>query len=207
MKAVSAEDAKETREKKVWDVAVIGGGAAGMMAAGVAAAAGASVVLVEKNPTLGKKLLITGGGRCNVTNAEFDTRILLAKYNSRGKKTDQFLFSPFAKHGVEETLKFFHDRGMPTKVEANKRVFPESDSAQSVWDVLNAYITEGRVAIIPGIKVVRIAHESGRIDHVELANQQRICARSYILRQVVSRVQRQVLPAMASTGCAHSVTK
>ncbi|CAN5727299.1 NAD(P)/FAD-dependent oxidoreductase [soil metagenome] len=169
-----------TKEKEVWDVAVVGGGAAGMMAAGVAAAAGASVVLLEKNPGLGKKLLITGGGRCNVTNAEFDTRTLLAKFNSRGKKTDQFLFSPFAKHGVEETLEFFHSRGMPTKVEANKRVFPESNTAQSVWDVLNTYIEEGRVKVIPGIKVTNIAQEDGRIAYVELANQQRVLAHSYI---------------------------
>ncbi|MEO6536146.1 MAG: aminoacetone oxidase family FAD-binding enzyme [Candidatus Paceibacterota bacterium] len=174
---VGVHDAKE---KKVWDVAVVGGGAAGMMAAGVAAAAGASVVLLEKNPGLGKKLLITGGGRCNVTNAEFDTRVLLAKFNSRGKKTDQFLFSPFSKHGVEDTLKFFNDRGMPTKVEANNRVFPESNSAQSVWDVLNSYIEEGRVKVIPGIKVINIAQENGRISYVELANQQRVLARSYI---------------------------
>ncbi|MDB5190330.1 MAG: flavoprotein [Parcubacteria group bacterium] len=180
MTTQSARTPSDAKEKKVWDVAVIGGGAAGMMAAGVAAAAGASVVLLEKNPGLGKKLLITGGGRCNVTNAEFDTRVLLAKFNSRGKKTDQFLFSPFAKHGVEETLAFFNDRGMPTKIEANKRVFPESNSAQSVWDVLNTYIEEGRVKVIPGIKVLNIAQKDGHISYVELANQQRVLAHSYI---------------------------
>ncbi len=69
MKPGSTDSARGTKEKRVWDVAVVGGGAAGMMAAGVAASTGASVVLLEKNPTLGKKLLITGGGRCNVTNA------------------------------------------------------------------------------------------------------------------------------------------
>ena len=76
----------------IWDVAVIGGGPAGMMAAGRAAELGAKVLLIEKNSTLGKKLLITGGGRCNVTNAEPDTRKLLAKFKRGGK----FLPSPFS---------------------------------------------------------------------------------------------------------------
>ena len=68
-----------------WDVIVIGGGPAGMMAAGRAAALGARVLLLEKNPTLGKKLLITGGGRCNVTNAELDNRKFLAKFEKNDK--------------------------------------------------------------------------------------------------------------------------
>ncbi|MES2225977.1 MAG: NAD(P)/FAD-dependent oxidoreductase [Patescibacteria group bacterium] len=165
---------------EMWDVAVIGGGAAGMMAAGRAAAQGARVVVIEKNPGLGKKLLITGGGRCNVTNAEPDTRVLLAKFNSRGKKTDQFLFSPFARHGAKDSLEFFNGRGMPTKIEDNNRVFPQSDSAQSVWDVLVQYMKEGGVKVISGIKVSKIVSKSGHISHVELVNGQRITARSFI---------------------------
>ncbi len=69
---------------------------------------------------------------------------------------------------------------MPTKVEANKRVFPESDSAESVWEVLNTYIEEGNVTVIPGIKVSTIAYADGRISYVELVNQQRVLAHSYI---------------------------
>src|ERR1700733_15665506 len=106
------------------EVLIIGGGAAGMMAAGQAALQlanqkrGARVLLIEKNNSLGKKLLITGGGRCNVTNAEFDNRALLEKFNSDGK----FLFSAVSQYGVQETLDFFSGRGMATKVEALKRV-------------------------------------------------------------------------------------
>ena len=74
------ETSSKTKSKlansPLWDVIVIGGGPSGMMAAGRAAELGAKVLIVEKNETLGKKLLITGGGRCNVTNSEFDTRIL-----------------------------------------------------------------------------------------------------------------------------------
>ena len=71
---------------KIWDVIVIGGGSAGMMAAGRAAECGANVALIEKNDTLGKKLLLTGGGRCNLTNAEFDTRKFLEKFKDNNIK-------------------------------------------------------------------------------------------------------------------------
>jgi predicted flavoprotein YhiN len=78
-------------ENIIWDVVVVGGGPSGMMAAGVAAGKGAKVLVLEKNDTLGKKLLITGGGRCNVTNSEFDNRKLLEKFKTNSK----FLFSAF----------------------------------------------------------------------------------------------------------------
>src|SRR3989344_6597514 len=81
--------------RKIWDIAVIGGGPAGMMAAGRAAELGSRVILIEKNDLLGKKLLLTGGGRCNLTNSEFDTRKFLAKF----KGSDKFLFSTFSKWG------------------------------------------------------------------------------------------------------------
>src|ERR1700674_2744159 len=110
-------------DRTLWDVIVVGGGPAGMMAAGTAAERGAKVVLIEKNKGLGKKLLITGGGRCNVTNAELDNKKLLAKFKESGK----FLFSPFSQWSVRETLDFFHERGMPTKEEAERRVFPLSN--------------------------------------------------------------------------------
>ena len=92
----------------IYDVVVIGGGPAGMMAAGRAAEQGHSVLLLEKNSTLGKKLLITGGGRCNITNHKTDNHILLSKYKGSGK----FLFSAFAQFGVQETLDFFKKYGL-----------------------------------------------------------------------------------------------
>lgn len=167
-------------KEEVWDVAVIGGGAAGMMAAGQAAHAGARTVLIEKNQTLGKKLLITGGGRCNITNAEPDERVFLSKFNSRGKAADQFLFSPFSRHGVSDSLSFFNEHGLETKVEARNRVFPITDDAQSVWDVLHAYMIENNVHVMSGISVVKIVHESNHISYVQLANDQRIYAKSFI---------------------------
>lgn len=130
-------------ENKLWDVVIIGGGPAGMMAAGTAAERGKSALLLEKNSNLGKKLLITGGGRCNVTNNKPDNRAMLSKY----KGNDQFLFSTFSQWNVESTLSFFNTRGMETKEENEGRIFPVSNSAQSVYDVLYEYMKQYGVQI------------------------------------------------------------
>ena len=160
-----------------YDVAVIGGGPAGMMAAGRAAACGARVVLLEKNATLGKKLLITGGGRSNVTNAEFDRNVFLAHFKENAK----FLFSSFSQFNVEQTLQFFHTRGMPTKVEAEKRVFPLSDSAQSVRDVLVAYMAEGSVTVRSQAPVTGFVTKNNALAGVALVDGTVIEAKRYIL--------------------------
>lgn len=164
-------------KEEVWDVVVIGGGPAGMMAAGVAAHKGARVLLLEKNKTLGKKLLITGGGRCNVTNAEFDNKKLLAKFKDSGK----FLFSPFSQWSVEESLDFFHARNMPTKEEAEQRVFPLSNTARSVWETLVGYIEENKVTVLFGAAVIKIHAEDSRITAVEIRGGKMIRAKSFIL--------------------------
>lgn len=134
---------KKNLDQKIWDVVVIGGGPAGMMSAGRARERGLKVLLLEKNPSLGKKLLITGGGRCNLTNAELDNRKLLEKFKDDGK----FLFSAFSKWSTKDTLDFFEKRNMPTKIEEGKRVFPLSDKSQSVLDVLVKYLKETGVIV------------------------------------------------------------
>jgi hypothetical protein len=167
----------EHRQNDVWDVAVIGGGPAGMRAAAEAAHKGARVILMEKNASLGKKLLITGGGRCNVTNAEPDAKKLLARFKAGGK----FLASPFSKWGVKETLEYFHSRNMATKIEAEQRVFPESNTARSVWDVLVRDLRNSGVTVQTASPVKGIEAEGARITGVRLKDGACIKARSYIL--------------------------
>ncbi len=164
-------------KQKHYDVIVIGGGPAGMMAAGRAAECGASVLLLEKNESLGKKLLITGGGRSNITNAEFDQHLFLAKF----EKANKFLFSPLSRFGVQSTLDFFKALGMPTKVEAEKRVFPASDSAQSVWDALVKYMQKGQVTVMSHMEVVSFEHTELAITGVRIRNGEVYQAKAYIL--------------------------
>lgn len=167
----------KNHDQTVYDVAVIGGGPAGMMAAGRAAELGVKVILIEKNDQLGKKLLITGGGRCNLTNAEFNDRRLLEKF----KENNKFLFSAFSQFSVKETLNFFHDRGMETKIEAEKRVFPCSESARSVWNVMCAYIKEGGVTIISNSPASGFIKKENVITSVKLKNRKEIFAKNFVL--------------------------
>ncbi|MEI6479795.1 MAG: NAD(P)/FAD-dependent oxidoreductase [bacterium] len=164
-------------DNSVWDVIVVGGGPAGMMSAGRAAEKGARVLLLEKNESLGKKLLITGGGRCNLTNEETDTRKLLSKF----KEAEQFLFSAFSQWSVGETLEFFHTKGMPTKVEPGLRVFPVSDSSKSVLHVLSEYMKAHNVTVLSNSGVVEIAREDKKIIGVKLKNKKIIRGNAVII--------------------------
>ncbi len=162
----------------LWDVAVIGGGPAGMMAAARAAESGAKVILVEKNTTLGKKLLITGGGRCNVTNAEFDTRKLLSKF----KDNDKFLFSAFSQWSVKETLDFFHLKNLETKTEKELRVFPITNKAKSVWDVLVEHLKASGVTVLSNSPVTGfIKNPDNTISAAVLKNKKHVKAKKFIL--------------------------
>ena len=161
----------------MWDIAVIGGGPAGMMAAGRAAQLGARVILLEKNATLGKKLLITGGGRCNLTNAEFHKRAFLSKF----KKNDKFLFSPFAQMDVERTISFFNERGLKTKIEAGGRVFPANDKARSVLEVLIAYMKRGRVTVRTACPIYGLIAKNNHISEIMLANNIFVSAREIVI--------------------------
>lgn len=127
----------------IFDIVIIGGGASGMMAAAVASARSSSILILEKNESMGKKLLITGGGRCNVTNNKTDIRTMLAKY----KGNDQFLYSAFTQHNVIDTVNFFKQRGLEFKEENDGRMFPITDKAQSVYNVLYKIIKDNKVNI------------------------------------------------------------
>lgn len=159
-----------------YDVLIIGGGAAGMMAATVAADAGKRVLILEKNSSLGKKLNISGGGRCNITNAEYDRRILLTHYG----KAANFLHSPFAQFGVNETFEFFEKRGLPLNVEARRRAFPVSQKASDVTAVFIKALKRGQVDIVFNCGVTSLNRKDNQIRSVS-TTQGEFEATSYIL--------------------------
>lgn len=126
-----------------YDVVVIGGGASGLMAAAIAGEQGARVLVLEKNPRLGEKLRISGGGRCNILNAEADMRALLANYGDKGK----FLYSAFYRFGMQDTLNYFEGRGLQLKIEARNRAFPASEKAADVVQMLEGELGKHRVEV------------------------------------------------------------
>ncbi len=125
------------------DVIIIGGGPSGMMAAISAAMQGASVALIEKNKHPGSKLLVTGKGRCNVTNS-CDEQTLLANvvHNSR------FLYSAFYRFNSSDTVNFFENLGVPLKTERGGRVFPVSDRALDIRNALTKYMSDCGIEVI-----------------------------------------------------------
>lgn len=159
-----------------YDVIVIGGGAAGMMAAGRAGQRGKRVLLLEKNARLGEKLRISGGGRCNILNAEKNARMLVGHYG----ESEQFLYSPFSQFGMQETYDFFERNGLPLKVEHRKRAFPQSEKAADVVRTLTEYMAQGTVEVRLRTSVEGIVAENGVIIGV-VAGGTTYSADSYIL--------------------------
>ena len=126
-------------------VVVVGGGAAGMMAAIHAAQNGARVTLLERNSHCGKKLKITGKGRCNVTNA-CDVREFLLHVPTNPR----FLYSALNCFSTEDTMSFFEESGVPLKVERGRRVFPVSDRAEDIVSALYRRVRESGVEVVNG---------------------------------------------------------
>ena len=147
-----------------------------MMAAGRAAELGARVLLLEKNPNLGKKLLITGGGRCNILNAEYNTHRLVDKYGKKGKS----LFSTFSQFDATATLDFFQSRGLKIKVEAEERAFPVSEKAADVQLTLLKYVHAGNVTVQSSSPVLGVEAANGRITRV-LLEKGEVHAKNYIV--------------------------
>ena len=143
-------------------IVVAGAGAAGMMAAVTAARQGAKVVLIEPNEKVGRKLYITGKGRCNVTN---DCRVdrLLSSVPRNGK----FLYSAFSRFSPQDTIAFFEKLGVPLKVERGNRVFPQSDRAADVIDALWKELRRCRVELRQD-RVTEVAVSGGRVSGVKL---------------------------------------
>jgi len=146
----------------IYDVIVIGGGSAGLTAAGLAAEKGLSVLILEKNTELGKKLKITGGGRCNIYNAEFDTKKLLSFYGDAKK----FLHSPFSQFATQESVDLFDRLGLPTVVQARNRAFPHTQNAKDVYGSLKNLCDNHGVEYKLGTPVTKLVRDDNIIEAV-----------------------------------------
>ncbi len=138
------------------DAIVIGGGPAGMMAAGRAAERGKNVLLLEKNDILGRKLLISGKGRCNVTNTgDID------EYLENFGRTGQFLRNAFSRIFNTELMNFFKKRGVPLALERGKRVFPKSGRSKDILDALRRYLNDNGAKVLLKSEVKDIVINNG----------------------------------------------
>ena len=150
-------------------VVIIGAGAAGMMAASVAADRGLDVVLVEKNHRVGRKILITGKGRCNITS-DCEIEELIENVPKNGK----FLYSAFYTFTNTDVIDMFNKLGVKTKTERGKRVFPESDKAHDIANALEKQINNKNVNLLLNTKVEKIVSKDNKIEKVVLNNKKEI---------------------------------
>ena len=170
-------------------VIVVGGGAAGMMAAITAARNGTRVTLVERNEKMGRKLYITGKGRCNVTN-HTDARGVL-EHIPHGSR---FLFSAMDRFPPEATMAFFTELGVPLKTERGDRVFPTSDRSADVIDALVREMKHQKVSTVHG-RASHIQTEDGHVTGVILEDGRQFAAQTVILATGGASY-----PATGSTG-------
>jgi hypothetical protein len=164
------------QHNKIYDVIVIGGGASGIMTAAIASSRFRSVLILEKNKLLGEKLKITGGGRCNITNNEPDIHKFLKIYGEGAP----YLYSPFSIFGVKDTFSYFESRGLPLVVQARHRVFPVTEKAIDVYNVLYKDIVKNKVEIKTNNIVKKINKKGHKIISVT-TNQGEFMARSFVL--------------------------
>lgn len=157
-------------------VVIIGAGAAGMMAASVAADRGLDVVLVEKNHRVGRKILITGKGRCNITN-DCEIEELIENVPKNGK----FLYSAFYTFTNTNVIEMFNSLGVKTKTERGKRVFPESDKAHDIANALEKQINNKKVKLLLNTKVDKIVSKDNKVEKVILNNKKEIKCDSVIV--------------------------
>ncbi|MBO3442996.1 NAD(P)/FAD-dependent oxidoreductase [Clostridium sp. CCUG 7971] len=150
-------------------VVVIGAGAAGMVAASVAADRGLDVILLEKNHRVGRKILITGKGRCNITS-DCDIEELIENVPTNGK----FLYSAFYTFTNDDVIQMFNNLGVKTKTERGKRVFPESDKAHDIANALEKQVKNKKVNLELNANVDKIVAKNNKIEKVVLKNKREI---------------------------------
>lgn len=178
-------------------VVVIGAGPAGLMAAGKAGERGYETILFEKNDRVGKKILISGKGRCNITN-NTDVEGLIENTPGNGN----FLYSAFYTFSNYDLINFFNDNGLETKVERGGRIFPVSDRSRDVVDVLLRYADRNNVKLLLKTPVQEIGTGQSRVKSVILKDGRELECDSVIL--ATGGVS---YPGTGSTGDGHRIAK
>lgn len=179
-----------------YDVIVVGAGTSGMMAAISAAEYGAKVLLIEKNKKAGKKLLMTGGGRCNVTNNR-PVDDLIAHIPGNGK----FLYSTFSQWNNFDIMEFFESQGVHLKEEDHGRMFPVTNKSKTIIEALIHRLNELNVTMLFGTRVENLVHSDGKIYGVrtEFEEFQSSC--------VVLTTGGRTYPSTGSTGDGYKIVK
>lgn len=179
------------------DVLIIGGGAAGLMAAGTVSMTGKSVTVLERNDRPARKVMITGKGRCNVTNncTELDKLIENVPQNGR------FLYSAFSNFMPSDTMELFEDMGVPLKTERGGRVFPISDKAVDIVDALVSFATDDGAQIVKG-RAKELIIENGTVKGAVTYDGEKIFA-----EKVLIATGGKSYPATGSTGDGYELAK
>ena len=177
-------------------VLTVGGGAAGLMAAGYAAACGARSTVLERNDKPARKLMITGKGRCNVTNNCRSLDSLIANVPRNGR----FLYGSFSRFMPEDVIEFFENRGVELKTERGNRVFPVSDNAADIVDALVRFAKRGS-EIIKG-RAVKLLIEDGCVKGVETEDGEKLFA-----DKVIIATGGLSYPVTGSTGDGYELAK
>ncbi|MEE0060745.1 MAG: NAD(P)/FAD-dependent oxidoreductase [Acutalibacteraceae bacterium] len=177
-------------------IIVIGAGAAGMFCAGHCAMYGADVTIIEKNQRVGRKIMITGKGRCNVTN-NCDDNTFIANVPTNGK----FLYSAINSFGTDDVISFFESRGLPLKTERGNRVFPVSDKAHDVVDSLHNFVKEYSCNIIND-DVKSLLIEDNTVKGVRT-----ISGKEYYCDKVVIATGGKSYPLTGSTGAGYNFAR
>jgi len=181
-----------------YDVVIIGGGPSGMMAAGRSGELGARVLLLEKGGGLGTKLLMTGGGRCNITNNTQGPKEMALRYG----KAARFMRTSLYEFGPDEVVAFFEGRGVKTKIEEGGRVLPVSNDAGYVLDALVAYLDASNVEVRLGAEVREIVKKNNSIKALILAGGEEVTAGRFLI--ATGGVS---YPASGSTGDGYVFAK
>ncbi|MBQ3053835.1 MAG: NAD(P)/FAD-dependent oxidoreductase [Clostridia bacterium] len=179
------------------DVVVIGGGAAGMMAGISASRCGQKVLIIEQNKMLGRKMRITGKGRCNVTNiASTDEMMQFIPKNNR------FLFSAFKNFDNNDLIQMLEDEGVKLKTERGGRVFPQSDKAVDIVNGLRSILAKCKVTVLIGDKVTEVLTENGQVTGVKTDK-----GRTVLTKKVIICTGGKSYPLTGSDGSGYALAK